>query len=395
MKKVFISLLTLLIAGVIGASAQTFTDEDLSVKWSMTDGATSTAVASPAAAISSTSWSMGSNIVVDGTATGTYFGNTYTRFTNKEKKDNVRTKIDDNYIEFSFAPVAGVTVTPTAIDFDITKVGTGDPKIWVEVIQGSTTTSVAEAVVIRKNSEDTPSEHQSFDLTTITGITATTGETAVRIYIGKLATNKQVALANVIISGKANGAIQNFTTIYNLAASMMVAESNIEGKTGSLAPTTADEAANAPLLGVDATKGKLGKNSADWAQLNSGTILTIPGVPEGATISFVLYSTTALTINGVAYTNGQTYTTTKDENVTMTCTTSGYIQSITVDGKAFVVIQNGYSNTWQFGKGNGAEEFALQKSPEYTYTVGDYSLVINTDAGKLDNSKAHRPVGSV
>ena len=387
MKKVFISLLTLLIAGVIGASAQTFTDEDLSVKWSMTDGATSTAVASPAAAISSTSWSMGSNIVVDGTATGTYFGNTYTRFTNKEKKDNVRTKIDDNYIEFSFAPVAGVTVTPTAIDFDITKVGTGDPKIWVEVIQGSTTTSVAEAVVIRKNSEDTPSEHQSFDLTTITGITATTGETAVRIYIGKLATNKQVALANVIISGKANGAIQNFTTIYNLAASMMVAESNIEGKTGSLAPTTADEAANAPLLGVDATKGKLGKNSADWAQLNSGTILTIPGVPEGATISFVLYSTTALTINGVAYTNGQTYTTTKDENVTMTCTTSGYIQSITVDGKAFVVIQNGYSNTWQFGKGNGAEEFALQKSPEYTYTVGDYSLVINTDAGKLDNSK--------
>ena len=45
-----------------------------------------------------------------------------------------------------------------------------------------------------------------------------------------------------------------------------------------------------------------------------------------------------------------------------------------------------YTNTWQFGKGNGAEEFALQKSAEYTYTVNEHSLVINTDNGKLNNA---------
>lgn len=47
---------------------------------------------------------------------------------------------------------------------------------------------------------------------------------------------------------------------------------------------------------------------------------------------------------------------------------------------------NTYTNTWYFGKSNGAEEFALQKSAEYTYTVNDYPLVINTDAGKLNNA---------
>ena len=45
-----------------------------------------------------------------------------------------------------------------------------------------------------------------------------------------------------------------------------------------------------------------------------------------------------------------------------------------------------YTNTWQFGKSNGAPEFALQKSSEYTYTVNEHSLIINTDAGKLNNA---------
>ena len=45
-----------------------------------------------------------------------------------------------------------------------------------------------------------------------------------------------------------------------------------------------------------------------------------------------------------------------------------------------------YTNTWQFGESNGAEEFALEHSAEYTYTVNEHSLNINTDAGKLNNA---------
>lgn len=183
-------------------------------------------------------------------------------------------------------------------------------------------------------------------------------------------------------------ASQSYTTIYNLATAMMGATSNFEGNSGTLAPMTTVEGSNAPEIQVDATNGKLGKNNADWAQINEGTVLTLPGVPKGATLTFVLYDATALTIDGIAYTNGQTYTATKDKNVQMTCTTGSYIKTITVVGSPFVTIDDsqGHTNTWYFGKSNGAEEFALQKSAEYVYTVNEYPLTINTDAGKLNNA---------
>ena len=383
--KVCLLIPLLLLAGVFTMKAQTYTDESLNVTWSMAAGAASTAAPSIGPAVQSTAWSFGSDLAIDGTETATYFDNVSTRFTRvgTEKLSNDRSKLGNSYVEFKVKPAVGLTMTFTEISFDIVKVGTGDPNIWVECVQGSTTTSVAENVAIRKSSEETPSEHQSFDLTTKTGIVATTGETAFRIYIGKLANNKQVAIANVVVSGTVNGEIVKYTTVYNIPSALT---SNFEGNKGTLAPTTADAAANAPALEVDATSGKLGVNNSDWSQINFGTVLTLPGVPEGATISFVLYNSTALNIKGVDYTNGMTYTATKDENVSMTCSVSGYIQSITVEGTPFVTIEAGYSNTWQFGKSNGAEEFALEHSAEYTYTVDEHALVVNTDDGKLNNA---------
>ena len=188
----------------MGAKAQSYTDEDLSVIWSMADGSTSIATTSPAAAISATSWSIGSDLAIDGTATGTYFDNASTRFTRvgSDKLANDRSKLDNSYVEFKFKPTAGVTVTPKTLSFDIVKVGTGDPNIWVECVQGSTTTSIAENEAIRRNNEETPSEHKSYDLTALSTIFATTGETAIRIYVGKLANTKQVAIANVAVEGK-------------------------------------------------------------------------------------------------------------------------------------------------------------------------------------------------
>ena len=374
---------------VLGAVNSVAAD-NVTITWSMANGAVSTAVINPEEDINSTSWAYGSDLAIDGTATGTYFDKTFTRFTRvgESKLDNDRSKLNNSYVEFKYKPSTGLTVTPIALSFDITKIGTGDPNIWVECIQGSTTTVIAENVVIRKSSEATPSEHQSFDLTALKTITASGDETAIRIYIGKLGNTKQVGIANVVVEGSVSGTILNFTTVYDLAATMMNATSNYEGNTGSLAATTAETDAHAPELEVDASNGKLGKNNGDWAQLNVGTVLTLPGVPKGATITFNLYNNTALTIDDVAYTNGQTYTAPKDKNVVMACTTGGYIKSITVTGGPFVTVEDDgpYTNTWYFGKSNGAEEFALERSAEYTYTVNDYPLVINTDAGKLNNA---------
>ncbi len=70
---------------------------------------------------------------------------------------------------------------------------------------------------------------------------------------------------------------------------------------------------------VDATNGKFALNSsADWVQINAGTILTIP-VVEGAKVSFVEYNNagliTCVVENGVA---------------TLTATGNTYISSITI-----------------------------------------------------------------
>ena len=382
------------IAVVTYNDSKTIEYDPIGITWSMASGSTSTAVADPAEDILSTSWTIGSDLAIDGTATGTYFETTYTRFTRvgTDKLSNDRSKLNNSYVEFKFKPNTGLTVTPTNLSFDITKIGTGEPNIWVECIQGSTTTSIAENVAIRRNNEETPSEHQSYDLTKISAITATKDEMAIRIYIGKLANDKQVGIANVIIGGTVSGAKQTYTTVYDLAAAMMAASSNIEGNSGTVAATTADDAANAPELAVDATSGKLGANSADWAQLNAGTVLTLPGVPAGAEVTFSLYPTTALTIGSVAYTNGQTYTSTADGDLTMTCSTSGYIKSITVVGTPFISAQETgeYTNTWYFGKSNGAEEFALESTSDYTYTVNNYPIEISTNTtsprGKLNNA---------
>lgn len=176
-----------------------------------------------------------------------------------------------------------------------------------------------------------------------------------------------------------------YTTVYNIPT---VLDSDIEGKTGDVSPTTVDEAANAPNLQVDATNGKLGENNTSWAQINAGTILTLPRVVTGTKITFGLYDTTGLTIAGKEYNNGQTYTAESDGDVVMTCTAGGYISTITVVGPAFkeAVETTGYTNTWYFGKSNDAPEFALQGSPEYTYKQNNYPIVINTDSGKLNNA---------
>ncbi len=380
-----LSVLAFFFGGV--AMAQSYTDEALSVKWSMANGESSTAVVSPADAIKSTAWSVASDLAIDATPTATYFDNESTRFTRVggNKLNNDRSLLNNSYIEFKVTPVAGMTVTPKTLSFDIVKVGTGDPQIWVECIQGETTTSIASAVAIRKNSETTPSEHHSYDLTTLPTIVASGEATIIRIFIGKLANNKQVALANVTLEGTVSGTVVKYTTVYDIPAKL---EANIEGKTGTVAYYSTEEGSKAPDLEVDALSGKLGKNNDSWAQINAGTILTLPGVPEGAKVTFALYDTTGLTINGVKYTNGQTYTATEDVNLKMTCTTSGYIKSITVVGTAFTTVleKEGYTNIWYFGKSNGAEEFALQKSAEYEYTVNSRSLIINTAAGKLNNA---------
>lgn len=197
--------MTLLLCAVVNMQA-----EDISVTWSMADGDKSVGVSSPATAATDMKWSYGSNIVyhsfkefwpetddagvpVEGT------GKTLTLFTSKEKLSNDRSKLDNNWIEFAFTPVGG-NFTPSEVTFDITKVGTGDPNIWVYFIDGEgKTITLAENAVIRKTSDPTPSETKTY---TVGGAAASDKAVALRVYIGKLTpSSKQVAIGNVVIRG--------------------------------------------------------------------------------------------------------------------------------------------------------------------------------------------------
>ena len=360
--------------------------QNFSITWSMANGANSTATTSLDNVTLSSSWTTSAKIEVNSTAT--YGGNVITKF-NPTVNHNPRVERNtDYYVEWTFKPYPGFTFTPTSVSFDAVKCGTGDPTIDVDFTDGTgVTEKLATNAAINRDGSGDPAINHSYTMATATN--GSGDAVTLRIYIGKCVTGKQVALGRVTINGKINGEKQTFTTVYNIASSLFENNKTYEGNTGTMAPTTAEEAANAPDLEIDATSGKLGENNADWAQIRANTLLTLPGVPEGANITFALYDVTKLTINNVDYANGETFTATEDMNVTMTCPADGYIKSITVTGPAFVealIPSEAYTNTWYFGKSNGAPEFALERKPEYTYTVDDHSLVVNTDAGKLNNA---------
>lgn len=369
----------LVVIGAVKAGA-----DPLTITWSMANGETSTGVTSIDDVASDLSWTMGEKMAVNSTAS--YGGNTITKF-NPTADHSPRVERNSSYyVEWTFQPANGYTFTPTSVSFDAVKCGTGDPTIDVDFIDGTgVTEQLATNAAINRDGNGDPAINHSYTMTTANN--ASGNAVKLRIYIGKCKNTKQVALGRVVITGTLSGSKVVYTTIYNLATAIANHGSAFEGNSGTLPAMTTVEGSNAPEIEVDATSGKLGPNG-DWAQINEGTVLTLPGVPKGATLTFVLYNTTALTIDGIAYTDGQTYTATKDKNVQMTCTTGGYIKTITVVGSPFVTIEDsqGYTNTWYFGKSNGAEEFALQNSPEYTYTVNEYPLTINTTSGKLNNA---------
>jgi pectin methylesterase-like acyl-CoA thioesterase len=352
-----------------------------SVTWTVGNEATPTISSEVSEAFMATDFTVGSNLTA---SSATYFNTNMIAYTPATSNAGA---VEGVVVEYRVKTYPGIKFTPTSVSYNAVKDGTDNATYkWSYTVDGteSTITEVSKDYIIRNNNTTgTPAMLHTHDITA-----SQCEEFTFRIYVSGFANNKKLGIGNVIISGTVSGSVKKFTTVYDLAAAMMSAASNFEGTSGTLAPTTAEEGSNAPDMGVDATSGKLGKNNADWAQINAGTVLTLAGVPKGAEVTFALYNSTALSIDGVPYTNGQTYTATKDENLSMSCTTAGYIKSITVVGMPFVTppASDGYTNTWYFGKSNSAPEFALQGSAEYTYTVNDHSMVINTDAGKLNNA---------
>lgn len=155
---------------------------------------------------------------------------TFTKFqpksSDKGANDYAKAKAFGRYIDFKVTP--GKLYAVSKVSFDLIKIGTGDPQAFIDVIDGEgLENSIAGPVDIRRNKDDgsdNTSINQTYEVTTSPSANPVT----LRIYIGKLANNKQVGLANVMIEGNvAGGGDASVTTlksnndqndvIYNLA----------------------------------------------------------------------------------------------------------------------------------------------------------------------------------
>ena len=195
----------------VGVNAQTYDNEAFTATWSMADGAESTCAVVPEEAAISTKWSLGSKLAFDKVGTQYEIPMTYfTRVGNDKGKNDLKDAVTaDSYIDYTIVFKDGLTFAPESASFDITKIGTGDPNIFVHFIAG-TTTSLGDNIEILRNDNtniDKATLHQEFDIAS-KNVTPTSNAT-LRIYIGKLAAGKQVGIANVVIKGKVSGTASN------------------------------------------------------------------------------------------------------------------------------------------------------------------------------------------
>ncbi|MDO5398400.1 MAG: hypothetical protein Q4G33_10770 [bacterium] len=130
-----------------------------------------------------------------------------------------------------------------------------------------------------------------------------------------------------------------YTTVYQFGKGNNAPDINLEHEDGTVPYTQTVEGSNAYAISVNTENGKLSNSDRtdEWAQINAGTILTLPNVHKGTTLTFVLYQDTGLIIDGTTYKNGESYTTVKNGSVVMTATgTQTYIATITVTGESFI-----------------------------------------------------------
>ena len=238
MKKI-LSLMALLMVMATTAWA-----DDVKVTWAMGDN--TAGVADPTTAASDIKYTVGTGLTQN-TATATCDDVVFTKFdqnTGNDKGNNGDGWHDGNvdlgkYVDFTFTPVGG-DFTPTKVSFDVIKIGTGDPNIYVDVIDGTEKTiAVASNVTIRKSSDSSPSISQSFE---VSGATSSDGAVTLRIIFGKLASGKAVGLANVVIEG----------TLVSASAPVLGATKEVTLKSFPLKPTAT---ATIALTGKNLTDG--------------------------------------------------------------------------------------------------------------------------------------------
>ena len=116
---------------------------------------------------------------------------------------------DASALVFTLKPKKALTFTPKKLSFNASRVGTNGGKFDVVAISGNQTVKLGEGITPQLAKEDPFVSNHEFDLS---ALPATDDIFYVKIYIYNLATNKQYAFNDVVITGDVAGTIEAVPT---------------------------------------------------------------------------------------------------------------------------------------------------------------------------------------
>ena len=210
MKKILLSL-GVALAALGGAQAQSsFNSETATFSWAVGNEDEATATGDAAAAILSSSVSVGTDLTVstyDATNNG---GGTLVKY--RPATSNAGA-VEGDMIEYTVKMKKGLSFTPTSVTYDVVKQGTDGAYISVSYAMdevAGTVTAVSAASILRNNNANSSSASLNHTLE-VSGVSGRTF--AFRVYISNTANNKEQAVGNIKINGTVSGTeeVRKFT----------------------------------------------------------------------------------------------------------------------------------------------------------------------------------------
>ena len=154
-------------------------------------------------------------------------------------------------------------------------------------------------------------------------------------------------------------------------------------------------------LDINTNPGKFANaNWTDWAQVNEGTTFSFPARADAIVTAFSMNepkndSDVKSSLDGNDYNSYSSYVATYSASPatgvsTLTVKGGSYYRYIQLTYPGTPAPLEPYTNTWYFGKSNGAPVFALESTADYTYIVNGHDITISTNTtsprGKLNNN---------
>ncbi len=196
----------------IGAGAQTYSDLDASITWTVGNEDEGTVSEDAAAAVSSTSFSYGSDLTTSVLTASTLNGKfgedllTNDMATWEPGTSNAGNSVDD-MLEFSVKLKKGLTFTPTSVSYNAVKNGSdGATYSWSYTLdeEESDITDV-DATTVRRDRNKEADKLASINHTEAISEESGARLFTFRIYVSNCAIKKKLSFSNIVINGKING----------------------------------------------------------------------------------------------------------------------------------------------------------------------------------------------